>query len=32
VPPVELEKLRGRLAKIRGQISDVVREQSDERG
>jgi hypothetical protein len=31
-PPVELEELRTRLAKIRGQMSDVVREQRDERG
>jgi Protein of unknown function (DUF2281) len=31
-PPVGLEELRTRLAKIRGQMSDVVREQRDERG
>jgi hypothetical protein len=30
-PPVRLEELRTRLAKIRGQMS-VVREQYDERG
>ena len=26
-PPVDLEELRTRLAKIRGQMSDIVREQ-----
>jgi hypothetical protein len=31
-PTLRLEELRSRLAKIRGQMSDVVREQRDERG
>ena len=29
-PPVDLEELRTRLAKIRGQMSDIVREQRQE--
>lgn len=31
-PALRLEELRTRLAKIPGQMSDVVREQRDERG